>query len=193
GDLFQRQEGQTFNSLLWIAETYTGLAEGSEDDAQKAQSYYNKAAETYNQMLTKAQQNAAFVDSPGQLVGVRLRLVNCRRLQGDFQGAEDVILEVLQERPTALEAQIEAARLYEGWAAAGTGDTAQNLQYAISGRKDPAEIWGWGLIAQKLQRSLDFGQAQEDYESMHIDARYHLAKCQLALAREQTSSEQHEK
>src|SRR5690606_26609358 len=26
GDLFNRQEGQTFNSLLWIAETYTGLA-----------------------------------------------------------------------------------------------------------------------------------------------------------------------
>jgi cellulose synthase operon protein C len=193
GDLFNRQEGQTFNSLLWIAETYTGLAEGSEDDAQKAQTYYNKAAETYNQMLAKASENPSFVDSPGQVVGVRLRLVNCRRLQGDFQGAEDVIFAVLQERPTALEAQIEAARLYEGWAEAGTGDNVQNLQYAIGGREEPAEIWGWGLIAQKLQRSLDFGQAAENYEAMHLDARYHLASCQLQLGKEQTSTEQHDK
>jgi cellulose synthase operon protein C len=193
GDLFSRQDGQTFNSLLWIAETYTGLAEGSEDDTQKAQAYYTKAAETYNQMLAKASQTPGFVDSPGQLVGVRLRLVNCRRLQGDFQEAEDVIFAVLQERPTALEAQFEAARLYEEWAEQGTGDNVQNLQYAISGRKEPAEIWGWGLIAQKLQRSLDFGQAEENYEAMHLDARYHLAKCQLELGKEQTSSEQHDK
>jgi cellulose synthase operon protein C len=193
GDLFERQEGQTFNSLLWIAETYTGLAEGSGDEAQKAEGYYNKAAETYNQMLTKASQNPAIVDNPGQLVGVRLRLVNCRRLQGDFQGAEDVLFAVLQERPTALEAQIEAARLYEDWAEEGTGDNIANLQYAISGRKQPADVWGWGQIAQKLQRSIDFGQAEENYEAMHRESRYHLARCQLELGKEKSSSTEHDK
>src|SRR5690606_38319614 len=147
----------------------------------------------YNQMLIRAGSDKEFVDNPGQLVGVRVRLVNCRRLQGNYQGAEDVLFAVLEERPTALEAQIEAARLYERWADDGTGDTIQNLQYGINGRKGPAEVWGWSLIAQKLQRSIDFGQAEENYEAMHRDAPYHLAKCQLELGKEQTSSEEHEK
>lgn len=188
-DLFQRTEGQNFNSLLWIAETYTGLAEGSKDDSVKAQGYYNKAASTYQDMLTRAGRDPVFVENPAQLLGVRLRLVNCRREQGDHQAAEDVIFEVLKERPTALEAQIEAARVYEDWAEAGAGDDAQHLEYAINGRKEPADMWGWGVIAQKLQRSIDYGQAGEGYEAMHIDARYHLAKCQYLLAQEQTAND----
>ena len=190
GDLFQRQDGQSFNSLLWIAETYTGLAEGSGDDPAKAGEYYDKAAATYQDMLTRAAADPQFVETDGQVIGVKLRLVNCRREQGNHQGAEDVLVEVLQERPTALDAQIAAARVYEDWAAAGTGDSAEKLQYAINGRAEPAEIWGWGAIAQKLQRSLDFGQADESYEAKHIEARYHLAKCLFDLAGEQTSNDE---
>jgi hypothetical protein len=141
-------------------------------------------------MLTRASGNSEFLDDEGQIVGVKLRLVNCRREQGDHQGAEDVLFEVLSDRPTALDAQIEAAKLYEDWAEAGTSDDAEKLTYAIHGREEPAPMWGWGLIAQKLQRAIDFGQGDESYEAKHIDARYHLARCLFELAGEQTSNDE---
>ena len=190
GDLFKRKEGQSFNSLLWIAETFTGLAEGSGDDPSKAEQYYQKAAATYQDMLARASADTEFITDDGQVIGVKLRLVNCRREQGDHQGAEDVLFEVLADRPTALDAQIEAATLYQDWATAGTGDDAEKLQYAIEGRSDPALVWGWGQIAQKLQRAIDFGQGDDTYEAKHIDARYHLAKCLFDLAGEQTSNDE---
>jgi hypothetical protein len=189
GDLFTRQDGQTFNSRLWIAETYTGLAEGTSDDSARAQAYFAKAAATYQSILEQAAASPEFLPSSGQITGVRLRLVNCQRSQGDFSSAEATLLDVLKERPNAIDAQIEAARLYEAWAESGSGPREQLLQYALNGRREPAEVWGWGLVAQKLQRFLEFGQAQDSYEARHIDARYHLARCQLLLAEQQTSNE----
>ncbi len=188
GDLFGRTEGQTFNSLLWIAETYSGLAEGSAEDRARASAYFDKAASIYDEIVRRAGAQPDFVGSPGQLVGVKLRLVNCRRAQGQFAAAEKVLRQVLEERPNALDAQIEAARLYEQWADSGSGDAEAKLRLAIQGQKESGPVWGWAVVAQKLQRAIDFGQAPAGYEAKRIDARYHLARCQLELADEQTTT-----
>ncbi len=189
GDLFDRKEGQTFNSLLWIAETYTGLAEGSVSDRDKAKTYFDRAAATYDEIIKRAAAEPGFVGTPGQLVGVQLRLVNCRRKQGDYAAAEQVMQQVLAERPNAIDAQIEAARLYEDWATSGSGNAAEKLQVAIDGQDDAGPMWGWAQIALRLQRAIEYGQSPADYTQKHIDARYHLAHCQLELADEQTSNE----
>ncbi|MGD9857318.1 MAG: hypothetical protein AB7U20_20440, partial [Planctomycetaceae bacterium] len=188
-DLFERKEGQTFSSLLWIAETYTGLAEGSAEEGAKSNAYFDKAASTYDEIIHRAAEQPDFVQSPGQLVAVKLRLVNCRRQQGDFAAADQVIHEVLEERPDALDAQIEAAQLYEAWAAAGAGDAAEQLQLAIQGQQGEGPVWGWEGIARRLQRAIEFDAVPEDYRAKHVDARYHLARCEFELADEQTSNE----
>ncbi len=189
GDLFQRTEGQTFNSLLWIAETYTGLAEGSSDQTSKASEYFGKAASTYQEMLQRGSSDPTFAGDPVQLVGVKLRLVNCHRQSGNFPEAERVLLEVLAERPSALDAQIEAARLYQQWAEEGVADKSEKLTMALQGQTSPVEVWGWGTIAQKLQRFIDYGEGSPSHVAKHIDARYNLARCEFELAQEQTSND----
>ncbi len=188
GDLFQRSEGQTFNSLLWIAETYTGLAEGSSDQPDKAAEYFTKAASTYQDMLNRGANDPQFVDDPAKLLGVKLRLVHCHRESGDYEQAESVLLEVLTERPNALDAQIEAARLYQQWAEQGIGNKSAKLAIAIQGQQTPTEVWGWGALAQKLQRFIEYGDGGATHTAKHIDARYNLALCEYELAQEQTTN-----
>ncbi|MCA9024569.1 MAG: hypothetical protein KDA86_05115 [Planctomycetaceae bacterium] len=189
GDLFDRKEGQTFNSLLWIAETYTGLAEGSVNDRDKATTYFNRSADTYDEILKRAAAEPSFVETGGQLIGVQLRLVNCRREQGNYPAADEVMQQVLAERSNAIDAQMDAARLYEHWATSGSANAEEKLQIAINGQGEAGPMWGWSQIALRLQRAIEMGQSTAEYSQKHIDARYHLALCQLELADEQTSNE----
>ena len=189
GDLFERKEGQNFNSLLWIAETYSGLAEGTANDPDKARTYFDRAAASYDEIISRSEADPAFIGTPGQVIGVKLRLVNSRREQGDFAAANEVMQQILAERSNAIDAQIEAARLYEEWAASHTADSQEKLQVAIDGQGDDGPMWGWAQIALRLQRAIESGQSTEEYRTKHIDARYHLALCQFELADEQTTNE----
>lgn len=190
GDLFQRKEGQNFNSLLWIAETYSGLAEGTANDPDKAKTYFDRAAATYDEIISRSKADPSFVGTPGRVIGVKLRLVNSRREQGDFVAADLVMQQILAERSNAIDAQIEAARLYEAWAQSHTANTEGKLQVAIEGHGKDGPMWGWKQIALRLQRAIESGQATDEYSNKHLDARYHLASCQFELADEQTTSEE---
>jgi tetratricopeptide (TPR) repeat protein len=173
--VYQRQEGQTFGSLLWIAETYTSLAEGSEDAPTQAADFFTKASSTYDRMLEKAKSDATFLSSPEQGTVIKLRLAECRRRQGDFAAAEEVMLEAVAEGPNAPNVQFEAARLYQSWAESSPSE-ADKFLLALNGRQDPP-VWGWSGLAKRLQQALLQGQDREGIEQMHIDARYNQAQC----------------
>lgn len=181
--VYQRQEGQTFGSLLWIAETYTSLAEGSADAPQQAADFFTKASATYDRMLEKAESDATFLSSPEQGTVIKLRLAECRRRQGDFPAAEEVMLEAVAESPTAPNVQFEAAKLYQSWAQSSPSE-ADKFLVALNGRKDPP-VWGWSGLAQRLQQALMQGQDREGLEQMHIDARYNQAQCYREYALQQ--------
>ena len=79
--MFKRPD-QTAGSLTWIAETYYGLAQGSSDDPAQSAVYFERAADTYQKILDKSAEDASFIEDARRLMGVRLRLANCRRFQG---------------------------------------------------------------------------------------------------------------
>ncbi|MCA9073774.1 MAG: hypothetical protein KDA93_01985 [Planctomycetaceae bacterium] len=190
GDLFERKEGQNFNSLLWIAETYSGLAEGTGNDPDKAKTYFDRAAATYDEIINRSEADPSFVGSSGQIIGVKLRLVNSRRQQGNFAAADDVMQQILVERSNAIDAQIEAALLYEQWAESHSANTEEKLQIAIDGQGEGGPMWGWAQIALRLQRAIESGQSSDEYRNKHMNARYHLAFCQFELADEQTTNDE---
>ena len=180
-DLFNRQDGQTFYSLLWIAETYTSLADGSADNPSKADDFFNKASEAYKSILSKAASDPSFTTGESQVLACKLRLVNCLRRQRDFESAEEQILDVLKSNPNAPDAQFEAARLYQEWGGSGGVDSWRKFEAALAGKKEPVKVWGWGYTAQSLQRAL-YGKEDDRLEQLHFDARYNLSKCEYEFA-----------
>ena len=192
-DLFGRKDGQTFNSLLWIAETYSSLGEATEDDPAKSREYFDKAATTYRDMLDRAAADSNFFSKPQQASVVKLRLADSRRRQGDFEAAEQVMLEVVAENPNVPNVQFEAARLYQDWAGSGQVDAWKKYEIAIDGRAEPAPVWGWAKAAQLLQRNLMVNQGDEKLEQMHLDARYNLGESYYLFAREQSDDAAREK
>lgn len=184
--IYERPQGQTFGSLLWMAETYTSLAEGSADNPTQATDYFAKAAATYDKMLA----DPAVAGDAGRKTVIKLRLADCRRRQQDYPAAEQVLLEAVRDSSNAPNVQFEAARLYQDWGSS-SGLHWEKLQTAIEGREAPP-MWGWAGLASRLQRSL---QLQDDprLQEMHTDARYNLAECRRQMALQQTSDAEREK
>ncbi len=180
GKLFERKDGQTYGSLIWIAETYFGLAEGSEESPDKRKQFYASAARTYDEIIKRGTSNPAFIDA-ARMTGVKLRLVNCRRQEGDFESGEAIVKEILKENPRALDAQIEAASLYQTW---GNQQDPERLLSAIKGNKfeDGTVIWGWGQISMRLQMLIDSGQGTPEYAEKNREARFRMAESRLQYA-----------
>ncbi|MCA8994405.1 MAG: hypothetical protein KDA88_20675 [Planctomycetaceae bacterium] len=197
-DMFNRQDGQTFYSLLWIAETYASLADGSSDSPAKAEEYYEKAATSYQSIIEKGSSDSSFLADPKQLIGAKLLLVKCLRRKRDYPAAEKSMLEVVTDLPEVADVQFEAARLYQEWGATG-GDNYERLQIALYGTPDKVvpKIWGWTTTAQRLERAARTAKTpgeQEHLAAMHFDARYALAESELQFGQnhpDATKSEEH--
>lgn len=179
-DLYNREDGQTFYSLLWIAETFSSLADGSRDNPTKSEEYFGKAADAYQKILTSAANDPSFAGGENQIIGTKLRLASSLRRKPDYEAAEKVILDILKTNPSALDAQFEAASLYLEWATSGQIGAEDKFFTAVAGSPEKAEItiWGWAKMSQFLQRQL-FSKKDERLESLYFDARYNLADTQL--------------
>lgn len=192
-DLFKRKDGQTFNSLLWIAETYGGLGEGSEDTPAAAKGYFDKAGEAYLAIVNNAGK-PGFPDDATRITGVKVRLANSLRRQSDFEGAEKTMLEVLNELPNALDAQFEAARVYEDWAdsLADPDETVTKYLLSISGQDEPAVVWGYNRLAQRLRNASLSDPSNDDFRAQHYEANYNVAGVFRKIAKSQTGEEAEE-
>lgn len=187
-DMFARKDGQSYGSLIWIAETYFGLAQGSKDSMGQSGDYFSKAMAAYNEILSRSQSDPKFIEAK-RIPAVKLRLVTCKRNANDFAGAEELVGAVLKELPLALNAQFEAAELYQQW---GDSGKTEKYQTAISGTQLPsgATIWGWKQTANRLQRILETKPKDAEFKDQHNEARYHLIETHLANANSMTDQDQ---
>ncbi len=188
------REAQTVGSLTWIAVTYFGLAEGSKDAPTEATAYFDSAGTTYQTILDRADADPEFIN-PSRLTGVRLRLANCRRHQGNFEAAEELVKAILEENRIAkknnLDVQLEANYLYQAWGS--DQGKSEYFQTAMRGDKD-ANMWGWGQTALRLQRLLDSGapQAEEKYRNKFYESRHSMAVCRLEFGKVQNQAKKTE-
>lgn len=122
---------------------------------------------------------------------MKIRLARCLRRLGqrdpaDFDDAMKLLVEVLRVRNTMVDAQIEAAYVYQ---ARGEQD-ARYYPLAINGGQrikqadgsTVALVWGWAKIAAVVA-----GRPQ--YESIFHQARYNLAWCRFKEAMSQGDAE----
>ncbi len=177
--ILQREEGNTFNSLNWVAETFFGLGKGFDTGGSKlpdeAKKYYEKAAKAYGNILTLCSEKKIEFQ-PGATTSISIRLAKCFRRLGEYAKARDLLKAILKDRATMVDAQIEAAYTYQAWGA----EKSAAYNVAIMGYPD-GNIWGWGLLARKVY-------GNQKYRSVFHEARYNLALCRLKYAQTQKST-----
>jgi len=176
----EREEGNTFNSLNWVAATFAGLAAGFDTGGEKlpaeAENYYRKAAATYQRMLKRLEEDPGF-GPEGAAESVKVRLAHCLRRLGEYKAAFALLLTVLKQRPTMVDAQVEAAYTYSDWGQENPG----YYVLAITGSQKYREVWGWGQLARRVGR-------YPEYRDVFHEARYNLALCRFKLALTKTDT-----
>lgn len=186
-NLSKMQQGQTFSSLVWIGETYFGLAQAATEP--KRSTYYDQAAKSYESILARSSE-AGFVPSPEAAIGVRLRLASVTANRGDFEKSYELARQVLKEVPQALNAQVETANILKEWGNSGVTEAPEKLLLSIQGdRSDNVFVWGWGQIAQRLQRTLESNPDNEEFKELYRQARYEIPLARRAYAKTQPNQE----
>ncbi len=179
----QRDKGNTFSSLLWVAETFSSLAAGFDTGGTtltpEARNYYDKAADTYRRILHNIDK-PEFKAPANATDAIKIRLARTLRRLGQYKEALSLLYSVLKDRPNMVEAQFEAAYTYQAWG-------EQRPAYygiAISGSQQYKEIWGWSTLSRKLIRSTD----REEHANRFHEARYNLNLCLYLWALKETEA-----
>ena len=195
-DMFARKEGQDYNTLAWVGETYFALGEGLlSGDKTRADGYFSRSATAFSEILNRAESAPDFIP-PGGQTGVQLRLVTGKRKQGQFEEALELVRKVLTAKPRAIDAQVEALAVYEDWAKRGQTGDEEKWKLAVEGDKPTKSgekvIWGWYDLSERLGLSLMSANANPDYENQYLDARYHMASCLKNYAMTQSKEKKEE-
>lgn len=179
----RQHAADSYGTLLWVAETYRGLADGSQDAPEEANTYYQRAAETYEAILKVIEKHPEQADER-RIAAIKLRLAKCKQAKGDFEDALKVIGELAAKKKSALDVQIAAAEILQAWGESGGADTAEKLLLAVNGTKvGGAELWGWHGIASRLYRLLDRSpENREKYLDTYLQARLNTYQCRLKYA-----------
>ena len=182
-----------FNVKNWVAETLYGLGKGFDTDSKKltaeAKQYYDKSIKSYEAIVSRGKADPKFLNpDPAQsqriALSLQLRLAKAKRQLRDYQGALDLLHEILVSKSTMLDVQIEAARTYQLW-----GDDTQlasskrEQQYlnAIAGgfpntKTKRNTVWGWSQLGKVTGRYLP------KFQSQFHEARYNMAVCRYKYA-----------
>ncbi len=180
-----REEGNSFNSLNWVAETLfslgAGLDPGDGAAPQEARDYYTKAGATFYRILKSRPEQMP----EGAETSVKVRLAACLRAMGKHKESLALLVGALKERETRVDVQMEAARTLQDWARAD--DKPELYLSAILGQQIEGRylVWGWNGIANRVA-------SREEYRAIFHEARYNIALCRTRLAQAKTGTERAE-
>jgi len=182
-----REQGNTFSSLNWVAETFFRLGSGLDtDDAltPEARNYYEQAAQTYETMLTRSKAEPDWAPQGAQTaMGLNVRIARCQRELGDYKKSLDRLAEILKQNPRILDAQVEAAYTYQEW---GRVKPAYYNNAILGARKDPQSgellFFGWQKLSAMLARN-----AQQ--RSLYFECAHNVAECRFRLGASQQGAD----
>lgn len=179
-----RSGATEFSVLNWVADTFAGIAKGFDTGGAQltpdAKKYYAEADATYEAILKKVK-----FDDPKLETQVLLRQAQVKRSLNDFVKAKEAYLKILRPNPMMLTVQIDAAKLYQDWAAFPGKEELYLV--AMSGTEKDAKkkniIWGWGrmsLVTAKYPK----------FRNVFHEARYNLALCRYRYAKSRKSPDE---
>ncbi len=154
--------------LNWVAETFSSLGAGFDDDGETL----DENARKYYERSIAASENLLSLPSlePKLATQIRVQLASVKARNRNYSEALEDFKSILAATPNAVNVQIEAARLLQQWARS----ESQKYNEAIAGIPE-TPIWGWGKIATTTVR-------HQQFRDNFYEARYQMAQCQLGLA-----------
>lgn len=184
-------------TLHWAAQTMLGLGQSQmgPNDVKatgQADALIRSATDLLKRIESRAAKEPSWLAGEQMLTQVRLELGTAARLVGDYKTALDSLTSVLEQNQMLVDAQVEAALVYEQWAAALGNPQYATVSYgrAIAGAKPDASkknvIWGWGSIARRTMGNTQF-------DPVFFNARYHLALCRYLQGKKETDSAKSQK
>jgi len=172
-----RADSKELSVLSWVAATFSSLGKGFDTGvpmSAEAKRYYEEAARTYEAIL----ENIKEFGNPDIPTQIKLQLPTTKRKLNSFTAARDLYKEILTEKNMTLDVQVEAAKLYQDWAAFPKKEAL--YKKAISGAEPDPEgkniIWGWGRMFQITAR-------YKQFRNVFHEARYNLATCYLNMGK----------
>lgn len=186
-----REAGQIFETLAWTGDAYFRLGQGLDAenpdaaDRARAGALYAKASDVFRRILDRQERDPNGTSSRSSSA-IRLRLARSLRRQGDFADALSLVSEVLRTNARAVDAQREAAYIYQDWAESEGGHWDEALVGGVpverNGRTSHL-VWGWGTLGRLLQPSATPGSP---YYALWHEARYNQAYCRYKKALAET-------
>jgi tetratricopeptide (TPR) repeat protein len=185
--IVQMEDGGSWTSRYWIAQTYYTMGESLSPEESK--SYYSKARGAFEKLLAEAASEPSSLPNPTAALAVKKQLAECHRALGDYRKALDLFSAVLADQESQLSVQQAAARTYQAWGVA-SGNVKQ-LERAIYGgyklrSTGKNRIWGWlklALVAERAARS------NAIYQDAFFEARLEAARCRFLIGIESAGTE----
>lgn len=159
-------------TLRWVGQTLASMGESLMPEGQSKAT--GQAADLISQSIGTFQS----LDDQSNTTTAYL-LGRSQRLVGQYKESLATFYEILKEKPLMLEAQIEAARVYESWAGELSPNTAYKMyRVALEGARPGPDkkniIWGWAEISK---RTLNLRNQSPEYKDKFFESRYHVALC----------------
>ncbi|MBR5626026.1 MAG: hypothetical protein IKW74_00215, partial [Thermoguttaceae bacterium] len=165
-----QEEGNTYQTLYWVADTFFCLAQGLGGNVSKPSpqviSYYESAGRTYQAILKKIELDPSWAPGFAE-TQTTIRLAECLRATNRFNNAVKILIPLLQKNSNLVEVQIEAAKTYQAW---GLVNREYYLR-AIQGAEPQADgqnlIWGWNGLISRLARSLNGNSPDKNQRTLN--------------------------
>ena len=158
-------------TLNWVAETFASLGAGFDDGGKaldaNASLYYQKSIDAFHNLLDQINLQ------PALQTQVRARMAEVKVKNRDYQGAMADMRQLLKVNPSAVNLQVEAAKILQRWGSVDSTKYSDAIQGVRGSEK--GGVWGWGKIANATMPHAQF-------RDVFYEARYEIAACQCARA-----------
>ncbi len=161
------------NILNWVADSYSRMGESfSDSDKDAAKKYFDAAIEGFDAILKQGKSQAGWLD-PKVRTQVLMRKAATMSFLGEHENAIGVFSDMLKEKSSQLNIQVEAAKAYQAWA-----DKAKKKDLYLKAIKggdvkdanDKSVIWGWSKISSVTQR-------YDQFKDISHEARFNYYYC----------------
>ena len=190
----QRGDANGYSALRWVADSYLSLARGLAgtlgDPPPEAVAYFAEAGRAYQTILRRIAADADFAPTPNARFTVSMKIVECLRGAGAYEKAFAQLGKLLDERPTNVDLQFEAARTLQ---AAGRKNPTYFAQAIVGGLPNPqgrSRAWGWNGLVNKLARA---SATNPRLAPAFYDACFEKTRCRYLDARRTTDPAEREK
>ncbi len=164
-----RENGNSYASLNWIAQTFLSLAEGSQESGANAvmneetKKYYAAAISTYETMLGHMKDEPDFVSNADEekvanlTFGLHRKIAETYEALGDFENADKHYRTVLTAKPGLVALQYRLLNMYVAWSRTITEDMKLKGNLLVQARagiksddKKSVLVRGWSGVTRGL-------------------------------------------